>query len=101
VIVKFLAPARSELAEAIDYYESQEPGLGAQFAEEVKRTLERILQYPEAWAPLSKRTRRCRTNKFPYGVIYQARGDVLLIVALMHLRREPSTWRGRLGGEHE
>ena len=46
--VKFLAPARSELAEAIDYYHSQEPGLGAQFADEVKRALERILQYPKA-----------------------------------------------------
>ena len=93
---EFLAPARAELTEAIDYYDSQEPGLGAQFAEEVKRTLERILQYPEAWAPLSKRTRRCRTNRFPYGIIYQMRGDVLLVVALMHLHREPTTWRGRL-----
>ena len=93
---EFLAPARAELTEAIDYYDSQEPGLGAQFAEEVKRTLERILQYPEAWAPLSKRTRRCRTNRFPYGIIYQMKGDVLLVVALMHLHREPTTWRGRL-----
>ena len=93
---EFLAPARAELTEAIDYYDSQEPGLGAQFAEEVKRTLDRILRYPEAWAPLSKRTRRCRTNRFPYGIIYQTRGDVLLVVALMHLHREPTTWRGRL-----
>jgi hypothetical protein len=56
VTVKFLPPARSELAEAIDYYDSREPGLGSQFAEEVKRTLQRILQYPGAWTPLSKRT---------------------------------------------
>ena len=99
--VKFLAPARSELTEAADYFESQEPGLGAQFTEEIRRTVERILQYPEAWAPLSKRTRRCRTNRFPYGVIYQVRGDVLLIVALMHLHRDPTTWRGRLEGDRE
>ena len=98
---EFLAPARAELTEAIDYYDSQEPGLGAQFAEEVKRTLDRILRYPEAWAPLSKRTRRCRTNRFPYGIIYQTRGDVLLVVALMHLHREPTTWRGRLKARSE
>ena len=96
MVVKFLEPAQAELAEAVAYYDSQEQGLGSQFAEEVKRTLERILQYPEAWSSLSKRTRRCRTNKFPYGIIYQIRGDVVLIVAVMHLHREPRTWTSRL-----
>jgi hypothetical protein len=94
--VKLLAPARAELAEATEYYNSQKSGLGSQFAGEIQRTIERILQYPEAWTPLSKRTRRCRTNKFPYGVMYQVRGDVLLIVAVMHLHGEPQTWKSRL-----
>ncbi len=76
--IEFLAPARAELAEAIAYYDLQEPGLGSRFAQEVRRTLERILQYPEAWSLISKRTRRCRTNKYPYALIYQVRGDVLL-----------------------
>src|SRR5579864_4232785 len=44
MVVEFPAPAHAELAEAIAYYDSQERGLGSQFAEEVKRTLERILQ---------------------------------------------------------
>jgi plasmid stabilization system protein ParE len=96
MLVRFLTPAQAELTEAVAYYESQKQGLGSEFAEEVKRTIQRILQYPEAWSPISKRTRRCRTNRFPYGVIYQVRGEVLLIVAIMHLHREPRTWRRRL-----
>ena len=67
-----------------------------EFAAEVKRTLERIVQYPDAWFSLSKRTRRCRTNRFPYGIIYQVRKEGLLIVAVMHLSREPKTWSSRL-----
>ena len=94
--VEFLAPARAELIEATDYYEAQKAGLGSEFVEEVKRALERILQYPDAWAPLSKRTRRCRTNRFPYGIIYQVRGDILLVVAVMHLHRHPRTWKSRI-----
>ena len=94
--VEFLAPAQAELAEAIDYYDSQGPGLGFLFAQEVRRTTERILQYPEAWSPLSKRTRRCLTNKYPYALVYQLRGDVVLIVAVMHLSRDPLTWKSRL-----
>lgn len=42
-------------------------------ATEAKKTLERIMQYPEASPKLSKRTRRCRTNGFPYVVIYQVK----------------------------
>jgi hypothetical protein len=101
MVVKFLAPAQAELMEAVAYYESQKRGLGSQFAEEVKRTIQRILQYPEAWSPISKRTRRCRTNKFPYGVIYQVRGEVLLIVAVMRLHREPRAWKDRPPADKE
>lgn len=99
--VSFLATAMSEMAEAVDYYESQQAGLGGEFAEEVKRTIQRILQYPAAGAPLSKRTRRFQTKRFPYGIIYQLRDDVVLVIAVMHLRRKPATWRARLRGERD
>jgi len=94
--IKFLAPAEAEFLDAISYYNMQSEGLGYEFATEVKRTIERIIQYPEAWAKLSERTRRCRTNRFPYGVIYQVREEILLIVAVMYLGREPQTWKSRL-----
>ncbi len=92
----FLPPAKTELTDATSYYNMQSEGLGYEFAAEVKRTLERIVQYPDAWFKLSKRTRRCRTNRFPYAVIYQVRQDILIIVAVMHLSREPETWKSRL-----
>jgi len=97
--IKFLAPAENEFLDAISYYNMQSEGLGYEFAAEVKKTIERIIQYPEAWAKLSKRTRRCRTNRFPYGVIYQIREETLLIVAVMHLGREPQNWKSRLKNE--
>jgi len=94
--IKFLTPAEAEFFDAISYYNIQSEGLGYEFAAEVKRTIGRIIQYPEAWTRLSKRTRRCRTNKFPYGVIYQVKEETLLIVAVMHLSREPQNWKSRL-----
>ena len=97
--IEFLPPARAELTDAISYYNTQSEGLGYEFAAEIKRTLGRIAQYPDAWFKLSKRTRRCRTNRFSYGVIYQIREDTLLIVAIMHLSREPESWKSRLRTE--
>ncbi|MFC1672102.1 type II toxin-antitoxin system RelE/ParE family toxin [Planctomycetota bacterium] len=94
--VDSLGPAKVELAEAVAYYNLQSEGLGYEFAAEVKRTIGRIVEYPNAWSPLSRRTRRCRTNRFPYGVVYQVRGDDILIVAIMHLHRHPESWKSRL-----
>jgi plasmid stabilization system protein ParE len=99
MIVDFLAPARAEFLEAIDHYNSQQEGLGFEFAEELEKAIERILEYPEAWPPLSRRCRRCRMNRFPCGVIYLTRGQSLLVVAVMHTSREPKTWLDRLTGE--
>lgn len=97
--IEFLAPAEMEFVNAVAYYNMQSEGLGYEFASEVKRTIERVIQYPEAWHNLSKRTRRCRTNRFPYGVIYQVRDETLLIVGVMHLSRNPQTWKSRLKKE--
>lgn len=94
--VRFLEAARNDLREAIRSYNEQRPGLGRDLRDEVNATIERIIRLPEAWRPLSKNTRRCRTHRFPYGVIYQLRSDEILIVAIAHLHREPGYWVDRL-----
>jgi plasmid stabilization system protein ParE len=99
--VIILAAAEAELLDGVAYYNQQSEGLGFEFAAEAQRTIERIIRYPLAWNPLSKRTRRCRTNRFPYGVIYQIRIEELLIVSIMHMKREPDSWRNRLSRPQE
>jgi plasmid stabilization system protein ParE len=93
VNVRFLDVAEAELREAVAFYDAQRPGLGDEFREEVRATIERIRGLPEGWQPLSENTRRCRTKRFPFGVIYRAEGEDILIVAIAHLHREPGRWR--------
>lgn len=93
--LRLLTEAQQELEAGVDYYNTDCPGLGYEFADEVYLTINRIVDSPEAWHPLSARTRRCLTHRFPYAVIYQQRPDCLLIVSVMHLHRHPDTWKGR------
>jgi len=91
----FHEEAEKELFEAIEYYEERQPGLGLKFSEEVYATIERICANPLAWTAIDPKTRRCLTNKFPYGVLYRIVDDHIRIMAVMHLHRKPDYWRDR------
>ncbi|MBU0700647.1 type II toxin-antitoxin system RelE/ParE family toxin [bacterium] len=93
----FHPSARTELNDSINYYEDCHQGLGLEFAEEVYSTIQRILWFPEAWSRLSLNSRRCLTNRFPYGIIYQVLEDEISIVAVMQLNRKPDYWKDRVG----
>jgi plasmid stabilization system protein ParE len=93
---EFLPAARKELNDAVSHYDSQRPGLGDEFLDEVEAAIGRILRMPHAWQIVGRRTRRCRADRFPYGLVYRVEADVALIVAVMHLSRRPGYWRGRL-----
>ena len=88
--------ARSELDEALTYYLKVSPRLARGFLSEVENAIGRILQFPQAWAKLSPTIRRCRTKRFPYGIVYKLGKDRVLIVAVMHLHREPNYWADRV-----
>jgi len=92
----FHPEAESEFLAAIDYYETCEPGLGYDFAADVYSTIENILSFPKAWPILEDNIRRCQTRRFPYGIIYVINQDVLYVLAVMHLHREPEYWKDRL-----
>ncbi len=97
--VRFLVAALEELNEAVRFYNEQRTGLGREFRNEVRAAVDRISKFPEAWQPFSARTRRCLTQRFPYGIIYQVRDDEILVVAVAHLHREPGYWRTRVEEE--
>ena len=94
--IRFLEIAQLELDDAIEYYNNEAAGLGDVFLTEVLKALDRIGEFPDAWHPCSKRTRRCQTRRFPYGIIYQTREREILIVAISNLHRNPAHWQDRI-----
>lgn len=94
--IKFLEIAQIELDEAISYYNYEMPSLGDSFLTEILNALDRVGNFPEAWHPCSKRTRRCQLRRFPYGIIYQIVKDEIIVVAIANLHRKPEYWKDRI-----
>jgi hypothetical protein len=92
VKARFTSIAELELKEAMEFYETKQAGLGAEFLATVEAATQLIETHPLAWMALSPRTRRCRTHRFPYGLFYQIRESEILIVSVMDLRRDPKRW---------
>jgi plasmid stabilization system protein ParE len=91
----FHPAAKKELVDAVKYYNECGSGLGYIFMDEVETTIRRIMQHPKAWSKISKNARRCLTRRFPYGIIYQEVEKNILVIAVMHLKREPDYWKSR------
>lgn len=87
--------AREELRDAIAYYEAINLELGNRFRSAIQNAISLIRQFPNACPPLSSTTRRCRTKRFPYGIIYQIKNDEIQILAVAHFSREPNYWVDR------
>ena len=88
----FHPEAEIEFNISIDYYEECQIDLGLEFANEVYKTIHRILDFPNAWQLLDNNIRRCLTNRFPFGIIYYQRDDEIIILAIMQLNRKPNYW---------
>jgi plasmid stabilization system protein ParE len=98
VTAVLLEPGETDLEQAFDYYNGIRATLGADFIEEFRRAVDRILAHPRAWQSLDSTYRRCRLRRFPYGIIYRVddHAQEIVIVAIMHLSRNPDAWRRRV-----
>ena len=94
-LFRILPEASEELEASIQYYESQQAGLGVAFLSEFKRTRERIEELPNAGLTVRGDIRRRPIHRFPYAVLYRATDIEIVIVAVAHRRRRPDFWRGR------
>jgi plasmid stabilization system protein ParE len=95
--LRTLRPASEELSAAVGWYQSQQPGLGADFYDAVVRAVDRVQEHPEIGTPasLDQQTRRVLVARFPYQIVYRVRPDEIVIVAVAHLRRRPEYWKDR------
>lgn len=97
--------ALDELMESARWYDAQQDGVGDELTAEVVRVRKLIGESPESWpeAPDSPKrsrglpvARQITLDRFPYRVVFAELQQLVLIVAVAHLRRRPGYWHHRL-----
>lgn len=93
------AEAEEEIAHAVDRYEDEREGLGAEFWDEL-RTAMRTLEAPGPECgpvlglPNELGVRRKLLVRFPYAIV---EGDTFVrVISVMHGHRRPAYWNRRL-----
>jgi toxin ParE1/3/4 len=93
--VCFHPAAESEMNDAAAWYETQQHNLGRRFLTSVQDALNRIQVHPKLYPIVESDVRRCLARTFPFGVLFRITPGVVVIMAVMHLHRDPDYWKNR------
>jgi hypothetical protein len=94
--IRFHPEADAEMMSAAKFYETQQKDLGKRFLASVQDALNRIQVNPLIYQEIEAGVRRCLTMTFPFGVVFRIMPNQYVIIAVMHLHREPGYWKSRV-----
>lgn len=97
--LEFRPEVRDDVAEAAEWYESREHGLGTRFVDEIIRVWESIAKQPQIGSkrdPLLDIRWRLPEH-FPYRVIYRTdeASATVVVIAVLHAARHHAHWKRR------
>jgi len=61
----------------------------------VQEAVHRVVLNPKLYPIVELNVRRCFTKTFPFGIIFRELPDQFVIMAVMHLHRDPHCWQSR------
>lgn len=98
--VEFRPEVERDVAEAAAWYEAREPGLGAEFVEEVICVWDALAENPllNSRQDRAKQVRWRYPERFPYRVVYRVdeQDQTVIVAAVLHAARHDREWRQRI-----
>ncbi len=94
--IRLLPEARDELADAVNWYEDRQRGVGTRFFNEVQKVFQRIAANPQLHATVHGPVRKAAVRRFPYIVLYREEAEEVIVISVFHTSRNPSIWQARV-----
>ncbi|NWF49677.1 MAG: type II toxin-antitoxin system RelE/ParE family toxin [Ignavibacteriaceae bacterium] len=88
--------AEGDLSEAFLWYEDKRKGLGHDFLLHIDAGIRFIARNPNIYKSEYRDTRKHLVKRFPYKIIYLIHNESLIILAVLHMRRNPALLKKRL-----
>ena len=88
--IRLTSQATDDLVEVRDHYRALDGSLEQHFLDQLDRLMSRLSLFPNGAPPVDgfPGVRRARLRAFPYGVFYRLDGDAILILRVLHSRRD-------------
>lgn len=83
--------AESDLTVTIRWYQEKNPGLGYEFRP-VERSFRSIQLYPYSRNVVYRNARNALVPRFPYAIFYTISENEIVVLACLHVRRDPAIW---------
>ena len=94
--VEYDDEVQDDLQKTIDWYANQREGLDKEFVEAVKSAIAQLTENPLVYRSRYKKIRFKHLYRFPYIIVFQIKGNTILVYAIIHDKRNPKLIRKRL-----
>ena len=94
--VILLSGTKSDLREASRFYDAERPGFGDIFLTRFHQALSQVRDYPFTAPVIYKQYRKMRLEQFKHSIVYSVEANKIVVVAVMHNRRNPDYWKRRI-----
>ena len=88
--------AQDEINEALRWYMDRSLRVADRFDDDLREGLLEIEMFPDRFARYILKTRLYIMPRFPYLIVYLAKPEKIIVVAVAHAKRRPGYWRRRL-----
>ncbi len=87
--------AEDDLRDAAQWYEGERVGLGREFTQTARALLATVAREPERYPLVRAEVRRALMRRFPYAVYFIVEPESVVVLACVHVRRDPQVWQSR------
>ena len=88
--------AQREFEEAAIWYDQLRKGLALTFQESVNFAVSLAAGHPDRYPHAHNEIRCIHVQKFPYRIFFTSHTDHIVVLAVFHVRRDPTIWRSRV-----
>lgn len=88
--------AENDILIGRNWYNSQQNHLGDQLISEIENKIHVIQSNPYLFSKIKNDIRKASVKRFPFGIYYFVKGNVINIFAVVHFSRSQKIWKHRL-----